>query len=401
MICPVCASQIQDGLRFCPACNADLSAMVQQQPAPQQMYSYQPRRRAQMVRPEQPAPTITTACPYCGRPLQPGETCPCQMSASVRMSMMGQSGAQQSMGFSGTMPPVQQPPVPSRANRNDPLGSVKGFFSGLKERLGFGRPEALAQDPYESQLRIVPDAVAPAEGEAPIRQYDLCTLRSRFLMVPIASAQGRLQITNQRVILRAPGRGVTGRAVSQQEFDLGEVAGMEASRCSCAHWGDLPGLLLLSLLVGAALFLLSTLVLRTLPWLVILLAELACVAVYVFVHKQWLVKAFTCLGTALACLALATQNNGTLYLLPMIIMLVPGVCASVFYLIRPELQLSLRTRMGNEVILLRRGSARHAGSGYQEILADDDIYNVIREAMAVIRDVQMLGNQGAEKWYRP
>jgi len=83
-------------------------------------------------------------------------------------------------------------------------------------------------DLYERGKKIMPECVVPANKiEAPVRQYDLAILRTRLKFM---RAEGRLQVTNQRVLFRATGRALTGRTTLQHSFSLSDIAGVEARK---------------------------------------------------------------------------------------------------------------------------------------------------------------------------
>ena len=105
-------------------------------------------------------------------------------------------------------------------------GAIKvlGFWKRYKVRLGLEEPEE-AENVYERGMKIVPDCISADEGEIPIRQYVVAKLRT---LHKLNWAEGRLQITNKRVIFRAPGHALMGRTVLQHEFAIDEIAGVEA-----------------------------------------------------------------------------------------------------------------------------------------------------------------------------
>jgi hypothetical protein len=99
------------------------------------------------------------------------------------------------------------------------------IFESMKNRMGIGSPERNAADTYERGQRIVPDSIKPDEGEIPIRQYNIAVLRN---LLKFERAEGRMQITNKRVIFRAAGRCAVGRTTLQHEFSIAEIGGIEA-----------------------------------------------------------------------------------------------------------------------------------------------------------------------------
>jgi len=105
---------------------------------------------------------------------------------------------------------------------DSPLGK---HFLSMKNRMGIGDPARNATDVYERGQKIVPDGLKSNEGEIPVKQYNIAVLRNLF---KLERAEGRMQITNKRVIFRAPGRSIGGRTTLQHEFAINEIAGIEA-----------------------------------------------------------------------------------------------------------------------------------------------------------------------------
>jgi len=95
----------------------------------------------------------------------------------------------------------------------------------MKNRMGIGDVERNATDCYERGQLVIPDNVKPTEGEIPVKQYNIATLRSFF---KFERAEGRIQVTNKRLIFRAPGRAIGGRTTLQHEYSVDEIAGIEA-----------------------------------------------------------------------------------------------------------------------------------------------------------------------------
>lgn len=74
--------------------------------------------------------------------------------------------------------------------------SVSRFVSSFQRRSGF------SDDPYEYNIPIVPECVQPIENEVVVKQYNIAKLRSRLKFM---KADGRLMVTNRRVLFRAAG----------------------------------------------------------------------------------------------------------------------------------------------------------------------------------------------------
>ena len=105
--------------------------------------------------------------------------------------------------------------------------ALQTFLESMKNRMGIGTPEQNTTDTYERGMNIVPDIITPNENEIPVKQYNIAVLRN---LLRFERAEGRIQVTNKRVIFRAAGRSVGGRTTTQQEFNVDEIAGLEAKR---------------------------------------------------------------------------------------------------------------------------------------------------------------------------
>ena len=102
-----------------------------------------------------------------------------------------------------------------------------GTWGSMKNRMGIGDPERNATDVYERGMKIVPECISANEKEIPVKQYNIAILRN---LLKFERAEGRMQITNKRVIFRAAGSSVGGRTTLQNEFAIDEIAGIEARR---------------------------------------------------------------------------------------------------------------------------------------------------------------------------
>jgi len=105
--------------------------------------------------------------------------------------------------------------------------SILGILARkMKNKMGIGSPERNAMDTYEHGMPIVPECVSVKEGEIPIKQYNVAVLKNLF---KFERAEGRMQVTNKRVIFRAAGRSIGGRTTMQHEFDINEIGGIKAN----------------------------------------------------------------------------------------------------------------------------------------------------------------------------
>ncbi len=419
--CPKCAQWIPDGQSLCPRCGADRSAFMQAAPGPYQGYQAQPEpmdgtsaQEAPYVPQGRRARRSLQVCPQCGRPLVPGETCVCQLSASQPVQRMG-------FQQSGNYPPVDaasyrtgryQPP-PKRTlgfRRGMPgqglpslltLEGVSERLSKMKYHMGFGSALLDSQkDVYEENRTIVSDCVAAGQDEKPIRQYELATLRNRVMGFTSATAQGRLLITTQRVIFRAPGRTTAERTSLQHEAAIDAVGALEASSDRAfLRPAFLQGLLCM-LLAACALWMLFSIGTPLVQVIARVLLCLVALGMFLGLHKSWLIKTILCggagLGTVLASLSMQGADVWCAVLGALCLVL--GVAALWLHSLRPSFSLALRTYGGELVLDIRPDTLFHRHCGFAEIEPAQDADRCIREAAAIIRDVQAMGASAAEKW---
>ena len=299
----------------------------------------------------------------------------------------------------------------------EPKEPKPGFWESLKNRIGIGNPELNEGDAFETDKQIIPDCVTANEGETPVKQYEIARLRNRILGIPYARAVGRIQVTNKRVIFRAPGHCLAGRTTLQHEFAIDEIAGVEARREYVANLGDL----LLGLIVTGVGALVMTLLLnvlcretRDIAWY-ILLPLFFCVpgfAPFFLMKKKWLLKVL-CLSATCAPLTyfglMVSQMDGfaafcgyNMLFLALIALVLLLFCLFL-YTIRPNLVLIIKNKGAHDTIDIQRAKIALGGrgeehSGYMEVLPMDDAERCIREIDALINDIQKLGDFGIEKW---
>ncbi len=335
-------------------------------------------------------------CARCGKPLEEGQVCSCS---------------------SGNMPKIN-------------ISSVKGFLESLKNRMGIGDPELNKGDAFEKGKQIIPDCVRSNESEIPVKQYTVATLRNRILGIPYMKAVGRMQVTNKRVIFRAPGRCLAGRTTLQHEFAIDEIAGVEARREYVFHiWDLIVGVLAMLLGGGVITYLITRLCsemgqgkIAGVVVLTLLFGIAGCIPLFL-IKKKWLLK-LLCLGGSFVPLFFfgrllsmmsklsrykeSTTGGGAgffgglfsfLALLSFLLILF----ALFVYAIKPNLVLIIKTKGAGEAIDIKRKSVRRfidkdEHTGYTEILPADDAEECIREIDAMINDIQKLGDFGIDKW---
>lgn len=321
-------------------------------------------------------------CTRCGRPLKEGEQCTCT-----------------------------RPQAPA-AQKID-TSSLAMFFYSLGQRMGIGDPTVDPVNKYERGQKIVPQNVTPNDTEVPVKQYDLCVMRSRLKFM---RAEGRLQVTNKRVIFRAKGTSLMGGTTLQHEFAVDEIAGFQILRNFRFSVLDLLLAILLSLLVGRIGTSFGMGLADSMggfgTFLAFVLMIGACVVPFLF-PKFFLSKSLILslgIGILMGGCALAALRNEGIRIL-MILMLVIGFILLVIHLFvfsfKPNMEFHVRTKGGEAVIPVRHdrkdlgalaGSVEAFITGYNEVLPTEETDLAIREIGALINDIQKMGDFGIAKW---
>lgn len=306
-------------------------------------------------------------CTRCGKPIEDGEICSCSAN---RISKIDTS-------------------------------SAKGFFESMKNRMGIGNPELNKEDAFESGKQIIPECVKSNESEIPVKQYTVATLRNRIFGIPYTKAIGRMQVTNKRVIFRAPGRCLAGRTTLQHEFAIDEIAGVEARREYVFNIWDLIIGLIVTFFGGSIIITLIAFLCDGNPErdIVSTLFGIAGCIPFFMTKKKWLLK-LLCLGGSFSSLF---YGGGALLSILSIIPFFLILFTLFIYSIRPNLVLLIKTKAANEAIDIRRKKIRpftdkDEHTGYMEVIPADDAEKCIREIDALINDIQKLGDFGIEKW---
>lgn len=332
-------------------------------------------------------------CTNCGQPLVEGKPCSCM--------------AQQQPVYA----PVQQ----------------QFYSKSFKDRIGLGDPELNKGDAFEKGKLIIPDCVNAGDGETPVKQYKIATLQNRIFGIPIKKAIGKIQVTNKRVIFRAPGKSLAGRTTLQQEVEINEVKSVEARREYVFNASDIIIGLLVAILGGALTSILIGSICSSsvsdgkiagVVILTLLFGIGGCVPFFT-VYKKWLLK-LLCLGagtlpmitvgSALITLANYSYSSaasgffGGLIMVLGIISLILTIFTLFVYAIKPNLILLIKTSVASTAINVQRqslvafGSKATKNTGYVEVIPDDDAERCIREISAIVTDIQTNGDACIDKW---
>ena len=307
----------------------------------------------------------------------------------------------------------------------NPKRGAQGFAKYL-QRLGFLDEGVYGEGAYEKETEIVPDCLDLSDGEIPVKQYTVAKMSNRFLGIPYERAIGKVQVTNKRVIFRAPGKGIAGRTCQTTEFSVVELAGVTAQkRFDPQAWAIFVALL--STAIGFMAFFLLNLAFRkadpegmiALYIIFGFLFGFGGLVPFFLVNKHWFLKLMA-QGFSFGAFLLSAIVLGTLgkygrmldgagaakffsgffwvfVVLTGLLLLATQFIASL----RPDLVLRLQGKTAVNAIFMQRrlirGQAGHLAT-YTEVLPYKNVEDCIRELNAIIIDIQKLGDYAVEKW---
>lgn len=307
-------------------------------------------------------------CVKCGRKLPDGAICPCRIRRGAPRQE-GDRSAQSGVSFQNIL------------RLNDPDYDRNADY-------------------YERGKQIVPDLVAPCENEIPIRQYHVVDIRSRLQGL---WAEGRIMVTNKRLLFRASGRSFIGRTRLEQEYELDEISGINISHGVRFSLFDFSISLILAGLCGG----LTSLVLgQESAWILPLLLVIACIAGMYFSgrkHHRW--KLALCTVSAMSALKLLLWAQvgqhtilGGLFTVAMALLFIAALIFLFMSGMKPVVSLAVMCKAGTDVAVGYH-SLQHFGlQAAPELLPTEETETAIQEVGAIINDIQRMGDYGIEKW---
>jgi hypothetical protein len=254
------------------------------------------------------------------------------------------------------------------------------------------KPDWLIPSPEDPKGFLMPSCVEASEGERPVKQYFIASLRSARRM---EKAQAKILVTNKRLVFRAYGKSPLGCAILQREFAIGEIKGIESRlgrRLSVA--GVAAGLAFVLAFAAVAFWLGRFLVTGSL-----LLAIISSsVASFSFMISAVLLRIRMGAKAALSGAALGMQAS------MFIVTGYPAFIASTAFAalastglaclrgLVPELSISVLTAEGKASVL------KSGRLDYGKVSPSKDVLSLIHELGAIVRDIQEMGEAGADKW---
>lgn len=290
------------------------------------------------------------------------------------------------------------------------------IFSTLKSLFSNGIPTTSENSKFlERGKKIVPDSVHPDDSEIPIRQYRFARLRSRFRG---QYAEGRLQITNKRLLFRATGISTLGKTIDQQEFAIDEIAGVEIKKSNRVSLMNVFICVFLSALIFSETEMIFDAMLVKVEFLASFLSMIlafACCFLFVASKNSYWLKlcAFSVglgalIGTTGAPISpLDIVFGFELFTLTNLLIFILSI-AWLYVLLRvcfvPDLIFSVKTKSASDVVQIRRRvwgmffKQHQEYTGFSEVLPWYDTDKVSEELGAIINDLQTTGDMAIEIW---
>ena len=288
------------------------------------------------------------------------------------------------------------------------FNSFSGFKQSVKEMIGLGEPSRISGNPFERDVPIVPDCVEPEENELVIKQYNIVKLRTR---VKFMKAEGRMMVTNKRILFRSAGTSFTGHISAVEQFNIDELAGVTINK---GYKFSLLNLILCTLLqlivygVIAAVF--DNIDDDTARALIaILFGLLGIVPTFIIYKRFWLKVACSTISFAnnlVVTIMLKDSGSKTANLF-LAFTIITAVITFINFLIVcfvDNVYINVKTKGGNAAISVFnsvpffRFIFNVADLGFHDVLPWEDTQLAMDEIGTLIEDIQRNGDYAVQKW---
>lgn len=278
------------------------------------------------------------------------------------------------------------------------IGKISAFLRKLLNNFSKNN-KVDDEDYFEREKSIVPDIVKPDNGEIVIKQYKLAKLRSR---IKATKAEGRMQVTNKRILFRAAGKAPLGKTVFQSEFDIARIEGVILRKDFRFKWLDFFISLGLYLLTFGLTAVLNSFVAEgeKTYYVFSILLGLASTIPFFAMKKHYRIKMLLsgiglsfAIYPAIASIALDYEFLIKFGFSSAIYIFVIFVISLILSSLQPNLEVHILASSASPAI-----QVVEIFSGFDDVLPGEDVDFVIKEIGAMIDDIKTLGDFGIEKW---
>ncbi len=282
------------------------------------------------------------------------------------------------------------------------FSSFSSFISSIRDLSGISEPNSFNGDPYEHDIPIVPDCVQPEENEIVVKQYNIAKLRTRLKFM---KAEGRLMVTNRRVLFRAAGTSLVGNILQEHQFNLDEIGGVEIHKDYKFSILSFLGCILLDVL---ALQIITDIFANTgnngIVAIGLIFGILGLVPTFIVYKHFWL--KLLCVIVSTGCFSLAsTASNGNNFVDLLFVIAAFVLLINLFIVcFVPNLVIKIKTKgasgavvIGSQKSMFRRKTGDDY-SGFAEVMPWEDTVMAMNELGTMIDDLQKQGDYAIDKW---
>ena len=291
---------------------------------------------------------------------------------------------------------------------NPDFSSFSSLVTSMRDMMGRGEADSMYEDPYERDIPIVPDCIEPEENEIVVKQYNIAKLRSRM---KFTRAEGRLMVTNRRLLFRATGTSPSGNVIQEHQFNLDEIGGLEMHKDYKFSILNLVGAILLlfgvlALVIMGISNVESLGAYRTWGYLLGFAGLVPSIIVY---KRPWfkLLGVYFSLGGFILLYLLARiqrSESSKAFIVLLVLVCILLVLDIIMVLFVPNLVIRIKTTGALPAVTLGSQKSifqRQVGddySGFKEVLPWEDSMLAINELGTLIDDLQKQGDYAVEKW---
>lgn len=336
-----------------------------------------------------------TYCRFCGKELVNGQ-CDCyEYQASMRNT--GENGQYQE--------PYQKSKEPFLIQNYKPdFSSASSFISSIRDQSGMSEPSSIVGDPYEHNVPIIPDCIQQEDNEVIVKQYNIAKLRTRLKFM---KAEGRMMVTNHRILFRASGTSLTGNILQEHQFKLDEIGGIEMHKDYKFSFLSFFGCILLNLL---AVYLTAIIFSDTgnggTIAIGVILGILGMIPTFIVYKHFWLKLLCAIISNGCFLIALAASGKSNLLLFLVIVSGIVTLIDLIIVCFVPNLVIKIKTNgglgavvIGSQKSMFKRDTEDDY-TGFKEVMPWEDTIMAMNELGTMIDDLQKLGDYAIEKWTR-